>query len=162
LFHGAAAKTPRVRQLFTSLITRAELVLLGSSVADELPTGGQILKVTVCCGSGTAHTWTEMLAPFLRDRYGINVEPGSLNLWADGEILWRQPFTADAGGREWELCPLVLEERAIGVAFRSNRDSPEFLEVLSPVKLRSRLGNAKDGDRIRIRLLSGTDLGPAV
>ena len=142
--------------------TREELALLGLASNDDLPSGGQVLKVTVCCGSGTARAWTNMLGPVLALRYGVNIEPGSLNLWADSDIVWREPMMAFAGDREWELCPIVLDEQAIGVAFRGNSETPRLLEVMAPIRLRTRLGDAKDGDRVLVRLLPGSALGAAV
>ena len=125
----------------------------------DLPVGGQVFEVVVCSGSGTANTWTDMLTPVLAPKYGIALEPGSLNLWAGTNIVWCEPLELFAGDRNWELCPIIIEEKAIGVAFRANRETPRLLEVLSPVRLRTRLGDAKDGDRVSVRLLPGSDLG---
>ena len=143
-------------------VTAEELALLGLSPGDDLPEGGQGLDVTVCCGTGTARTWTDVLEPLLATRYRIHLEPGSFNLWAEFDVEWLEPAKEWAGNRKWELCPIILEEKAVGVAFRANRDAPRFLEVLSPVRLRIRLGAARDGDRIRVRFLPGSALGAAV
>lgn len=103
-----------------------------------------------------------MLEPVLASRYGITLEAGSFNLWAEGDVEWREPFETLTGNRHWELCPIILEEKAVGVAFRGNRETPRLLEVLSPVRLRTRLGGARDGDRVQVRLLPGSALGAAV
>ena len=59
-----------------------------------------------------------------------------------------------------QFCPVILEEVAVGLAFRANSDTPTFLEVLSPVCLREHISNRHDGASIPIRLLAGSKLRP--
>jgi hypothetical protein len=59
-----------------------------------------------------------------------------------------------------DLCPVILDEASIGVAFRANTKTPRLLEVLSPVCLRSRIPGSEDGSWIRLRLLPGSFLRP--
>ena len=141
--------------------TSDELRLLGLLSGASLPSGGQHLELTVCSGHGSAKVWTDALGPFFLQRFGITLVDGSLNLRSENAIDWDSPFQTPAANMIWELCPLILAERAIGVAFRANPLEPRYLEVLSPTRLRERLDQAKDGDRFHCRLLSGSALAPA-
>lgn len=142
-------------------MTRSEYALIGLQPQDRLPTGGQRLHLTVCSGTGTAAAWTNELQPFFTSTYGVQLENGSLNLWADSPIEWQQPRAGPRNLRAWELCPVVLEEKAIGVAIRGNRETLRKLEIVSPARLRQRLGNVTDGTVISVRLLPGTVLAGA-
>ena len=88
--------------------------------------------------------------------------PGSLNLWTDAPVDWTLPRKVTANGYVGEFCPVVILERAIGVAFRGNGETPTKVEVLSPVELRPRLGLGVSGQRLQVRLLSGELLAAAV
>jgi CTP-dependent riboflavin kinase len=109
----------------------------------------------VCSGSGTARIWSNLFGPIFQERFGIpSLWPGTLNLLAKSPVLWENPSRYSAH----EFCPIILEECAIGVVLRladPARLTLEFLEVLSPVALRPRLGNVQDGQEITVRLLSG-------
>lgn len=91
----------------------------------------------------------------------VRAAPGSLNLWASHEIVWESPVRLVAGGFLAKFCPVVLEEVAAGVAFRAPPYTLKYLEVLSPVELRPRLGGLEDGKMISVRLLSGDVLKSA-
>ena len=93
--------------------------------------------------------------PPFNELFGVTLWPGSLNLWASEPIAWDDPFGLSAAGVAGEFCPVVLEEVAVGVAFRAPPYTPEYLEVLSPVELRPRLGGLQDGQMVGVRLLSG-------
>ncbi len=139
-------------------VTPEELALLGLALVDPLPVGGQVLEVEVRSGNGTASMWSYMYGPIFHERLGIpSLWPGTLNLWAISPVTWENP------AQYWlhEFCPIVLEERAIGLVLRwadpppPRSRTPDFLEVLSPVELRPRLGNLENGQKISVRLLSG-------
>ena len=134
------------------------MALLGLKSGDALPAGGYSLVVTVQSGSGTAETWTEMFGTVFAERYGISLHPGSLNLWANHNISWDQPREIAVENGIGEFCPVILEEAAVGVAFRMNRETRHYLETLSPISLRSHL-SLRDGQRISVRLLPGGSLG---
>ena len=134
------------------------MALLGLKMGDPLPSGGYSLVVTVQSGTGSADTWTKIFGPVFRERCGISLHPGSLNLWADNNISWDQPREISVEDNTGEFCPVILEESAVGVAFRTNQQTRRYLETLSPVGLRTQL-NLKDGQRIAVRLLPGNALG---
>jgi hypothetical protein len=126
-----------------------------------LPRGGLEIVGVLASGSRSASSWTDLFNPFFGERFGITFVNGSLNLELGNAIEWENPRQFEIGGRSWEFCPIVLDEQALGVAFRGNRERPDLLEIASPVGLRARLGDLKDGARIRCRLLSGQLLRPA-
>jgi|SRR6266480_856708 len=130
--------------------------LLGLRPGNPLPQGGQRIAVMVQSGSGSADAWTKMFGPAF-ERCGITLYPGSLNLWAAEEIFWDNPVTISTSAGTGEFCPVILEECAVGVAFRKNTETPRYLETLAPVRLRDRL-NLSDGQRMSVRLLPGRAL----
>jgi hypothetical protein len=134
------------------------MALLGLKMGDPLPSGGYSFIVTVQPGSGTADTWTRVFGPLFTQRCGISLHPGSLNLWATDNLSWDQPREISVGTTSGEFCPVILEESAVGVAFRSNRQTLRYLETMSPVDLRGQL-KLRDGQRIAVRLLPGNALG---
>jgi hypothetical protein len=136
-------------------ITTEEWRLLGLESGTLLPPGGQKLLVRIEAGNHSAEHWTALFGPIFRARYGVNLYPGSFNLRAEHPIVWDAPLSIPTTRVNGEFCPVILEEAAVGVAFRGNSDTPVFLEVLAPVKLRDRVTNADDGNQIAIRLLSG-------
>src|SRR5690348_11933046 len=113
-----------------------ELRLFGLVPGAPLPSGGQSLELTVCSGHGSAKMWTDALGPFFLDRFGVTLTPGSLNLRCEKAIDWDGPVNTPAANMTWDLCPLILEEKAIGVAIRANTAEPRYLEVISPSHLR--------------------------
>ena len=146
--HTGSSKTP----------SPAEMALLGLKSGDRFPVGGYSLVVTVQSGSGTADRWTTMFGPVFSDRCGISLHPESLNLWADGNVSWDQPREISVAAGIGEFCPVILEELAVGVAFRMNRLTLRYLETVSPVSLRNQM-NLRDGQRIAVRILPGRFLG---
>jgi hypothetical protein len=133
------------------------MALLGLQSGDPLPSGGYSLVVTVQPGSGTADASTRIFAPVFLERCDISLHPGSLTLWAGHNMSWDRPREIAVEAGIGELCPVILEELAIGVAFRMNRQTPLYLETMSPISLRSQL-NLRDGQRIAVRLLPGASL----
>jgi len=130
----------------------------------SIPPGGVRLTGRVLGPSetpGTSQIWMEAFTPVFDSLYGVELVPGSLNLRLPGSIEWEDPFVLDIGGRHWEFCPVVLDEKAVGVVFRADRLSPDLLEIASTVHLRSALGGVADGAMIAVRLLPGWDLRPA-
>ena len=127
-----------------------------------MPTGGQQLRLTLRSNSRSASRVSEELTPVMRRHFGVELHPGSFNLWSDEPLIWESPmpFPTPAYPRG-EICPVILEERAIAVAFRANLAVPTFLEVFSPVRLRDRLAGATDEAQISIRLLAGSFLNRA-
>ncbi len=137
-------------------MTAEEFALFGLAVGDLLPIGGQVLDVEVRSGNGSASIWSYLYSPIFKQMFGIaSLWPGTLNLWADSAPKWEKP----AQYATHEFCPIILADRAIGVVLRwadpSKPRTPEFLEVLSPVELRPRLGNVQNGQKIEVRLLPG-------
>jgi hypothetical protein len=102
----------------------------------------------------------DAFTPVFESLYGVTLIEGSLNLRLAEPVEWEDPFVLDIGGRHWEFCPVVLEERVIGVVFRADRLAPELLEIASTVQLRSALGGLADGATVGVRLLPGWDLRP--
>jgi hypothetical protein len=143
------------------MITTAEWRLVAIDSELGLPLGGQELLVRIESGSHSAETWTSLFGPIFTTRLGVKLYPGSLNLRSDYSVEWDTPLCIQVNAINGEFCPIILNERAIGVAFRGNRETPALLEVLAPVNLRDRLSNARDGDEIRVRLLSGRFLHAA-
>jgi hypothetical protein len=143
--HRVAVATP----------TADELAILGLAPDDSLPGGGQVLDVEVRSGNGSASIWSHIYGPTFRELCGIPLWPGTLNLWAASPVTWDSPTTYKAH----EFCPIILEECAVGVVLRwADPTFPrklEFLEVLSPVELRPRLGGVRNEQWINVRLLSG-------
>jgi hypothetical protein len=103
----------------------------------------------------------DAFTPVFDSLYGVTLLEGSLNLRLPEPVEWEDPFVLDIDGRHWEFCPVVLEEKAVGVVFRADRLSPDLLEIASTVHLRSTLGGLADGTTIAVRLLPGWDLRPA-
>jgi hypothetical protein len=138
-------------------VTADELALLGLAAGDPLPAGGQVLDVEVRSGTGTAWVFAGRYLQAFHERFGVSrICLGTLNLWADAPVTWEDPVTIQTH----EFCPIILAEHAIGVVLRSSEPGaprdPRFLEVLSPVKLRPQLRDVNDGQRISVRLLSGS------
>ena len=119
------------------------------------------MTVTVESGSRTASAWTQLFGPAVEERCGVKLHTGSLNLWAAEPVPWQDPVRITAGDVTGEFCPVLLEECAVGVAFRANEATPKYLETLSPVHLRDKL-NLSDGQKIGVRLLPGSCLKAAV
>jgi hypothetical protein len=142
-------------------VTPEELALLRLPAEAELPRGGEQLTLALRSGHGSASTWTYLFGPSFYEQFGITFWPGSLNLWGPRPITWDRPYCLVAGGVTGQFCPVILEEVAVGVAFRAQPFTLEYLEVLSPVELRPRLGGLQDEQMVRVRLLSGDLLGPA-
>jgi hypothetical protein len=138
-----------------------ELALLGLSDGDAFPAGGQTLHLTLRSGSGSARSLTALFSELFRTQFGVHLYPGTLNLWAEEPIRWENPIQLRVPGGAGEFCPVILEERAIGVAFRGNRAMPYFLEILSPVYLRDRLPDSRDEAIVTVRLLGGELLARA-
>ena len=134
---------------------------MGLPPTASLPPGGQLLSLKADSGSGTARAWTDLFAPVVQARFGIALWPGSLNLWADAPITWEEPLLLHVESIDGEFCPVVLNEAALGLAFRRRPYTPHYLEVIAPIELRPRLGGIKDGDTVAVRLLSGSLLKPA-
>lgn len=142
-------------------ITPEELVLFGLAPGSPLPQGGKPLVLTLRSNSGSAQIHTDRLAPMVRTLFGIELYPGSLNLWSEAPLEWERPMPVSTGDYPaGQFCPVILEEVAVGLAFRANSDTPTFLEVLSPVCLREHISNRHDGASIPIRLLAGSELRP--
>ncbi len=109
---------------------------------------------------GTSRTWTDGFTPVFESLYGVTLAAGSLNLRMRAPVEWEDPIVLDIGGRHWEFCPVVLEEREVGVAFRADRRAGDLLEIASTTHLRTALGGLDDGASVAIRLLPGWDLRP--
>lgn len=130
----------------------------------SIPPGGVRLKGRVLGPTetpGTSKIWMEAFVPVFDSLYGVDLVPGSLNLRLPEPVEWEDPFVLDIEGRHWEFCPVVLEEKAVGVVFRADRQAPDLLEIASTVHLRTALGCLADGATIAVRLLPGWDLRPA-
>jgi hypothetical protein len=141
------------------MLTLQECRLLGISPTDPLPTGGQPLLLTLRSNSRSASLVSDELAPLMRSSFGVELHPGSFNLWSTEPLIWESPAPFPTPTySDGEICPVILEECAIGIAFRANHEVPTFLEVFSPVRLRGRIPSAQDEAKVGIRLLAGTRL----
>jgi CTP-dependent riboflavin kinase len=148
--------------LEAQVIGPEELRLIGLSHGQPLPADGLVVHGVLKSGTGSSKTWTDQFETEFGQRWGIRLQEGSLNIQLPAPIGWNEPLTIRISGQTWEFVPVVLNEIAIGVAFRGNQLRPDLLEIASPVKLRDRLGTRDDGIRISVRLLSGLLLGSAV
>jgi hypothetical protein len=78
---------------------------------------------------------------------------GSLNFYADAPVAFPKPALASIAGEEWWLAPVVIADRADGVAARKAASGNiAFIEVFAREELVPRLGLTA-GCRVRIRLL---------
>lgn len=139
-------------------MTQEELAILGRKAGESLPDGGQKLRLRHDSGHQSGHQWAAHFGELFREEFGIGLFAGTFNLYSNGPIAWPAPQTfsrAEAEG--FEFCPVVIEERAVGIAMRKGTEREDFLEVLSPVELRERL-NASRGDAFAVRLLPGSAL----
>jgi hypothetical protein len=137
------------------LITPPELALLGLAPGDALPPGGRGLDLELRSGSGTSYAWINLFGPiFVRE--GITFHPGSLNLFAPNELHLESPRKLTVDGQDGFFAPIILDESAVGVAFKHSGSEPNFVEVFSPIHLRSRLRGAADHSTVHVRLLPGT------
>lgn len=143
------------------MLTRQELAILPLEPGDALPSGGRIVHGRTFSGSGTAKDHTDLFLAAFRRRWGIELEPGSLNVQLDSPTEWEGPCTL-LPGTSWEFIPVIInDEQAIGVAFRGNRVRSDLLEIASPIKLRTRLGCPEPMQaQVAVRLLSGALLEP--
>jgi hypothetical protein len=131
-------------------LTPEELALLGLRPGDPLPGGGQRVVAAYQSGHGSASVHTQALAPYFRGRWGVELWPGSLNLHAQIEVEMANPHLY----QDWMMCPIILEERAVGVVCRKNTELLKFLEVVAPVQLSVCLGLSLF-ERVAVRVLSG-------
>jgi hypothetical protein len=128
-----------------------EFVLLGCTPGDPLPAGGALILTTYRSGSNTASRHTDDLGPYFKTHWGVNLWPGTLNLYAEAGVELPEPRQCG----EWMLCPIILDERAVGVVCRKNEAVPKLLEVVGPVQFSKCLGLALC-ERLWTRLLPGT------
>ena len=142
-------------------MTSDEMALVGLASGDSLPNGGFARDATVRSGHGSAKNWLEIFGAQLSERFRIDMYAGSLNLWFTEPIELPNPWVISEDGIQAGFCPLILDEKAIGLAFRTQDGNPLFLEVFSPVKLRDRL-SLDDGTGVRVRILSGEILAQGV
>jgi len=88
-------------------------------------------------------------------RWRVELVPGSFNVEFLEPLTWDRPCSLEICGRQWEFVPVILQELAVGVAFRGNLERLNLLEIASPVRLRDRLRLPDNGRVVRGRLLSG-------
>lgn len=146
--------------IFDRSPTESELALLATGGPLKLPLGGRSTSGEVLGGRDTtrsARVWTDSFGPVFAANLGITFEPGSLNLRVK-PLEWESPWSFRINSSTWEFCPIILAERAVGLAFRGDRQRSDLLEIASPVHLRTVLGNLQDGDQIEVRLLPGRPL----
>jgi CTP-dependent riboflavin kinase len=138
--------------------TPEELRLIGREEGAVLPPGGLLITGSVAAGTGTAAQWSTELSRLIGGPLGVAFAPGTLNIQLDHQVQWEAPLRLDHGTHPWELCPIILADRAIGLAFRGNRDRPDLLEIVSPIRLRDALGGIAPGAQVTGRLLPGTEI----
>ena len=107
-------------------------------------------------GDQSARLHTHRFNPFFESRFGVRMVEGSFNLWLDEPQVFANPLRAGPD----EFWPIILAERAIGVVFRQGNDTPEFLEVFSPVMLRDRLGMTGPNTPVTVRVLDVSHFSP--
>ncbi len=139
-------------------MTPAELALLGLAPGDLLPVGGRVYLLEARSGTGTSQYWLNVFGPLLQARYGVSFHPGSLNLWHVDPIELEHPLLLRGNNHDGYFAPVILDEIAIGIALKHSCSEPKFLEVFSPVQLRTRLGGLEDRGHVPVRLLAGSEL----
>jgi len=115
-----------------------------------------IVEGTLVSGTGTAGAWSDELNRLLGDALGVMFVSGTFNIQLPCAIVWDSPLALQGGTHPWELCPIVLQDRAIGLAFRGNTDRPDLLEIVAPIEIRNRLGGMQSGATVTGRLLPGS------
>lgn len=126
---------------------------------DQLPKGGDELLVTYRTGSRSSKRHLRELGSTLKSVFGTDPFPGSLNLWADSPIAFKSPAAVTVGRSRWLLAPVVIGERAVGVAARKPPPTEtEFIEVFASEELVPKLRLQPNG-RVAIRILDGSHLG---
>ena len=141
----------------------AELALLGLASDAALPSGGHHVRGELLGGDDTTHSaeaWTDTFNPVFGSQVGVRFERGSFNLRVQ-PVEWQAPWSLLIRTQVWEFCPLIIEECAVGLAFRGNRARPDLLEVALPVHLRTVLGGLANGAWLTSRLLPGRPLWSA-
>jgi hypothetical protein len=120
-----------------------------------IPAGG--LEVTAEYRSGQQSSYLHLpyLNPILGPLFGGTLYPGSLNFHAADGVAFPDPYTARANCEDWWFVPVVIDERAVGVAARTVASGPAtFIEVFAREQLAPRLGLIPR-TFVRLRLLSG-------
>src|SRR5438034_7119296 len=120
------------------------------------------IKVEYRSGSQSSHLHLPKIGPVVaRVLRCQDLFQGSLNLYAAMPIHFPDPARVLCAGEEWLFVPVIIEEKAVGLAAR--RPPPEaieFIEVFACDKLAPRLG-LELHDEVTIRLLSGRYLSLA-
>lgn len=125
---------------------------------DQIPyTVGVKIEGVIESSTGTAHFHTDNLGDLFQSEFGVTLFPGTLNFLLDKDLDLPEPQRHQVAGRSWEFCPVVIAEYAVGVVIRGNKERLDYLEVVSPIKLRSKL-TAQDGERFGMRILPGSFL----
>jgi hypothetical protein len=125
------------------------------------PEGGLAGAGKLVSHTGTAKVHTDELTPYFQQHFRLGLHEGTFNLELDGPITWPEASVILTTAHQWEVCPIVLKEAAVGIAIRGNLERPDLLEIISPVRLRARLGDIEDGALVPFRLLAGSTLKPA-
>jgi len=126
---------------------------------DRIPSGGLDLTVTYRSGFQTSVAHIPLLNPVLGPVLGGDLFEGSLNFWAASPVRFPSPAILQLAGADWLFVPVVILEKAVGVAARkADSGDIEFIEVFARYRLALRLGLTAESQLV-IRLLPGKHLG---
>lgn len=110
------------------------------------------MSVIYCAGTHTSANYIGQLNPLLTPAFGATLYEGSLNLWAYEPVAFPKPRTDGP----WWFVPVVLREKAVGIAARTPETDPHrFIEVYAHKKIAEAL-KLSPGDLVAIRLMPGT------
>lgn len=102
-------------------------------------------------GCQSSFLYLPYLNPILAPVFGGDLFPGSLNFHAETGVPFPEPYTAQANGEDWWFAPVVIEERAAGVAARTAASgAAPFIEVFARDQLAPRL-QLTPGTWVRLR-----------
>lgn len=102
------------------------------------------IRGTIRSGTGTAALWLRDFGPALSELTGLQMKPGSLNVYAQEAVQLPEPVqlspTGEFRGEPGFVSPVVLSSEALGFALRTGSNEPsEFVEVFAHTWLRKRL-----------------------
>jgi hypothetical protein len=105
-----------------------------------IPAGGLVVSAEYRSGQQSAYLHLPYLNPILAPVFGGDLFLGSLNFHAKAGVAFPEPYTARANGEDWWFVPVVIDERAVGVAARTTASgAAAFIEVFAREQLSPRL-----------------------
>lgn len=126
----------------------------------------ETLRGRVCSGQNNASHWLNLYNSAYRQKTGMNIYPGSLNLCLDRKFDWRAAHYRSliiwfgrkemGGERDILLLPCMLANLGYRKAFlwtttNLNHDDAEIIEIITDVRLRDEY-NLNDGDLVKVEI----------